>query len=184
MTRYSMRVAWSDPDGMFVATCPELRDLSALGTTPEQAAAELTEAIDLALETYRDEGMPAPEPAFAHEFSGQFRVRLPRSMHAWLVSEAEREGVSLNALVTTLLAAARGEASAGELAATRTPAAPHASTKTPAAPRTLTRARATLSAAHSPRGAAAPARASRVSDAKSPGRSNPRSSAKGARSRG
>lgn len=36
--------------------------------------------------------------------SGKFVVRLPRSLHAALVAEAEEEGVSLNQLVVTKLA--------------------------------------------------------------------------------
>jgi predicted HicB family RNase H-like nuclease len=36
--------------------------------------------------------------------SGKFIVRLPRSLHAALEAEAEREGVSLNQLVVTKLA--------------------------------------------------------------------------------
>jgi antitoxin HicB len=36
--------------------------------------------------------------------SGQWRSRVPRSMHAALARRAEREGVSLNSLVTALLA--------------------------------------------------------------------------------
>ena len=42
-----------------------------------------------------------PEPK---EFSGKFNVRIPKSLHAALVSEAEAEGVSLNQLVLTKLA--------------------------------------------------------------------------------
>ena len=37
--------------------------------------------------------------------SGKFLVRLPKSLHASLVREAEAEGVSLNQLVATRLAA-------------------------------------------------------------------------------
>jgi predicted HicB family RNase H-like nuclease len=42
------------------------------------------------------------------ERSGQFRVRLPVELHAALVAEAERQGVSLNTLVVALLAAGIG----------------------------------------------------------------------------
>ena len=35
--------------------------------------------------------------------SGQFRLRLPRSLHAELTAEAEREGVTLNALCVAKL---------------------------------------------------------------------------------
>lgn len=43
------------------------------------------------------------------EYSGQFRIRIPRTLHAWLAAEAKREGVSQNTLVTVLLENARGQ---------------------------------------------------------------------------
>jgi antitoxin HicB len=164
MTKYSMRVAWSKADDMFVATCPELGDLSALGATQPKAAAELAEAIALAIEAYGDEGKPAPEPSLVHEFSGQFRIRLPRSLHAWLVEEAGREGVSLNALVVVLLSGARGGATAKVATAAKKRAALGGS-RTP-----LT------TAAHS-------ARAARVSDGTSRSKSRARSSPRDAGSK-
>lgn len=48
------------------------------------------------------------------ERSGQFRVRLPVELHAELVAEAERQGVSLNTLVVAFLAAAVGWRAVGE----------------------------------------------------------------------
>jgi predicted HicB family RNase H-like nuclease len=108
MSRHSIKVSWSDQDDMFVAVCPALGDLSALGNTAHAAVAELEQAIELALETYAAEGWPVPESDVVEEYSGQFRLRLPRSMHSWLVHEAERQGVSLNSFATSLLAQARG----------------------------------------------------------------------------
>ena len=48
-----------------------------------------------------------PEPSVGpqrREYSGRFNVRLPKSLHAALASEAEAEGVSLNQLVVAKLA--------------------------------------------------------------------------------
>ncbi len=48
-----------------------------------------------------------PEPPVGpqrREYSGKFNVRVPKSLHAALVSEAEAEGVSLNQLVVAKLA--------------------------------------------------------------------------------
>jgi len=112
MSHYSMRVAWSEQDGMFVATCPALGNVSALGSTPHAAVAELEAAVALALETYAAEGWHVPEHDTHEDYSGQFRLRLPRSIHAWLAHEAERQSVSLNTLVATLLAQAIGGADA------------------------------------------------------------------------
>jgi len=110
--RYSVDACWSDEDGAFVAVCPEFEGLSALGATAKEAVEELESAIALAVETHQEEGWPLPQARLRQRFSGQFRVRLPRSLHAWLVLEAEREGVSLNSLVLACLSEARGSHSA------------------------------------------------------------------------
>ena len=108
MSGYSADVRWSEGDGGFIAICPELGDLSAFGPTASEAVQELQVAIELVLETYGEEGQPAPDPYPWHEYSGQFRLRVPRSLHAWLAAEAQREGVSLNTFVISRLSEARG----------------------------------------------------------------------------
>lgn len=105
---YSADLRWSPEDQAWVAVCPELGELSAVGETTGEALRELEVAVELAVETYRAEGWSLPDPSMHHAFSGQFRVRLPRSLHGWLVREAQREGVSLNTFLIACLAEARG----------------------------------------------------------------------------
>jgi RNA polymerase sigma-B factor len=58
---------------------------------------------------YSPPEMPADETAEkGSSHSGRVLVRMPQSLHAELVRTAEREGVSLNALVTSALASAVG----------------------------------------------------------------------------
>jgi hypothetical protein len=70
--------------------------------------------LGLAIETFAEEGKPPPPATTRHAASGQFQLRLPRSLHAQLSDRAEQEGVSLNTMVVTLLAQgmARGERTA------------------------------------------------------------------------
>lgn len=103
MPGYSQFIAWSSEDGQYVATCPELQHLMALADTEEDAARELKVAIDLVVEDMVDEGNTPPAPFDYSAHSGQFRLRLPRTLHARLAMQAEREGVSLNTLVCMLL---------------------------------------------------------------------------------
>ena len=105
---YGMRVFWSDEDNAYVAVCTELPKVSAFGSTPALAVAELQVAIAAALEVYGEEGWPLPEPRRQEAFSGQLRVRLPRSLHARLAEAAEAEGVSLNTHIVSLLSAGAG----------------------------------------------------------------------------
>lgn len=105
MHNYSYRVAWSDEDTCYIATSPEFPNLSGFGDTAQQALEELTVALEASLEVYKAEGWKLPEPYKVQEYSGQFRLRLPKSLHARLVERAELEGVSLNTLAVQYLAA-------------------------------------------------------------------------------
>ena len=112
MDTYSIRIVWSDEEGGYIATSPEFKDLSAFGATAQEAAAQLESVVLVAIETYRKSGWTLPKPLRVHEHSGQLRVRLPKSLHGLLADEAERDGVSLNTLIVTLLSLRAGEAAA------------------------------------------------------------------------
>lgn len=108
MNRYGFSVAWSGPDNAYLALCAEFPGLSAFGQTPEQAISELETALELAIETYEEEGWELPQPREQQSHSGQLRVRLPRVLHARLSAQAELDGVSLNTLIVAYLAEALG----------------------------------------------------------------------------
>jgi len=103
---YSYQLAWSEEDGGYIATCPELPTLSAYGASATQAIAELQEAVNGALEILAEQGAAIPAARLLPRHSGQFRVRLPKSLHAQLAARAEAEGVSLNTLVVSFLSQA------------------------------------------------------------------------------
>lgn len=111
---YGYRVAWSDEDHAYVATCAELDGLSGLGDSAEEALGELRVAIELTVEELAETGARIPDPIQACTHSGQFRLRLPKSVHARLTERAEAEGVSLNALVASYIAMGLGDAEASE----------------------------------------------------------------------
>ena len=108
MSNYSMDVRWSAEDGGYVAVCPELGGVSAFGESASEAVTELEIVCDLAVEAYEAEGWVLPASRQHVEYSGQFRLRVPRSLHAWLSTEALREGVSLNTFAITCIAESRG----------------------------------------------------------------------------
>jgi predicted HicB family RNase H-like nuclease len=109
---YSFRADWSEEDGAYVATSPEVPGLSGVDENAGAALAELREAIEMALAVLEEDGETPPAPRALSEHSGQFRMRLPRGLHSTLARQAEEEGVSLNTYVTTLLAFAAGTSSA------------------------------------------------------------------------
>ena len=117
--RYSLRVVWSPEDSAFVAECPEFEGITALGSSYGEAVSELEAALGLAVEASEEEGWTIPQPMVVPQYSGQFRLRVPRSLHGWLVDHAQGEGISLNTLVVELLSEARGALGAGDRATER-----------------------------------------------------------------
>jgi predicted RNase H-like HicB family nuclease len=100
---YSVICQWSDEDEGYIAFVPELRGLSAFGETRAEALEELELAKEAYLKVFEEDGCQLPDPKRMQEFSGQLRVRLPKWLHAELSREAEREGVSLNMFIVSLL---------------------------------------------------------------------------------
>jgi predicted RNase H-like HicB family nuclease len=66
------------------------------GDSKEEVIENLREAMEGWIETKLENGLIVPEPVEDSGFSGKFVLRLPKSLHARLSMEAEREGVSLN----------------------------------------------------------------------------------------
>ena len=61
---YNINLYWSDEDDCWIADVPDLRPCSAHGDTPEQALANVRDAIDGWLAVARDHGFPIPEPKY------------------------------------------------------------------------------------------------------------------------
>jgi predicted RNase H-like HicB family nuclease len=106
--RYRIVVEWSDEDVAFVARVPALPGCAAHGKTAEQATREATIAARGMLESLHAHGEPVPPEDIAADFSGQLRLRLPRSLHERLARMASADGVSLNQELVALLAAGAG----------------------------------------------------------------------------
>lgn len=101
--QYSLHVEWSDEDDAFIATCPEFPGFSAFGETRSQALSEAETALELLVEEMIESGEPLPEPRKLDKYSGQTRLRMPKSLHAALSQEADRQDVSLNTLLVSYL---------------------------------------------------------------------------------
>ncbi|MSS43152.1 type II toxin-antitoxin system HicB family antitoxin [Anaerosalibacter bizertensis] len=74
----------------------ELDGCQSTGETFEEAYKNLQEAMEGWLEVRIEYGDPIPQPLGDENYSGKFVVRIPKSLHRKLATEAEREGISLN----------------------------------------------------------------------------------------
>ncbi len=104
---YSIRlIQLSEEDGGgWLAHVPELKGCLADGDTPDEAYAELKEVLDFWLEVAKAEGKSIAKPAYHEEieYSGRIGLRLPKNLHRILSEQAEKEGVSLNQYMVSLL---------------------------------------------------------------------------------
>ncbi len=103
MEKYSVNIVYSEEDEGYIATIPEFPGLSAYGETPEETIKEAQIALKGFIKVFKEDGCKIPIPQTLETYSGQTRLRLPKSLHAKLSKQAEREGVSLNTYMVQLL---------------------------------------------------------------------------------
>ena len=88
----------------YLAEFPDLAGCMADGETIEDAIKEAQDALNSWLKTATEFGDPLPRPSISENYSGQWRLRVPKSLHAKLAFQAKQEGVSLNTFAAILLA--------------------------------------------------------------------------------
>jgi HicB family len=97
--RISLSRSGEGQDASWLAEVEGLPNCSGRGATPDEAVQQAWAAID-------GLSSPAPEPKAAARHSGKLLVRMPATLHDELARAAEAEGVSLNQLITGVLAGA------------------------------------------------------------------------------
>lgn len=93
-----------DEGGGYTATIQEFPGLVAHGEQPNEALSKLESAALSWIETALATGYPIREPQNFDEFSGKIALRISRRLHQLAAQQAEREGTSLNALLSNAIA--------------------------------------------------------------------------------
>jgi antitoxin HicB len=102
----------ANEDGSWFVRVAELPGCMSHGGTAQEALTNIQEVLPFWLEGAMDSDFEIPEPRAEADYSGKFVVRIPRSLHRALVTNAERDGVSLNQYANVALATAVGRATA------------------------------------------------------------------------
>lgn len=100
---YRMEIIEDTKEGGFVVSYPDLPGCVTCGETVESAVANALDAKKAWIEAALEEGILIHEPDSLDDYSGQFKLRLPRSLHRALAEHSQREGISMNQYCIYLL---------------------------------------------------------------------------------
>ncbi len=100
---YRLEVVEDVSEGGYVVSFPDLKGCITCGETIETAIAAATDAKREWFRAALENGYEIPLPASDEAYSGQFKLRLPKSLHRQLAEHAKREGISMNQYCLYLL---------------------------------------------------------------------------------
>jgi len=100
---YKIQVEFSAEDDRWYARIPELWDTLVDAAKPDEALEKVFSLKDEILELAYKDGRDIPLPRPEIEYSGRFLLRVPKTLHAKLAAEAERDRTSINRLAIQVL---------------------------------------------------------------------------------
>ena len=102
---FTVRPLSKDEGGGYLVEYLDVPGCMSDGETVEEAITNGKEALRDCLDVFQESGRKVPKPVVE---AAQWRQRLPRSLYSKLTQQAENEGVSINSLVSVMIAEAIG----------------------------------------------------------------------------
>ena len=100
---YKIEIVEDEDEGGYVLSIPRLQGCMTTAETIEDGLTQLLDAKKEWIKTAIDDGIPIPEPLYLVKYSGQFKLRIPKSLHKQLAVNAKNEGISMNQYCVYLL---------------------------------------------------------------------------------
>lgn len=100
---YRMEIVPDKEEGGYVVYFPDLPGCISCGKTVESAVANVQDAKREWISTALEDGIEIQEPESLENYSGQFKLRMPKSLHRLLTEHSKREGISMNQYCLYLL---------------------------------------------------------------------------------
>lgn len=101
---YKLEIVPDTKEFGFVASYPDLPGCITCGETVAEAVANAEDAKKEWLSAAIEDNIEIVEPETAESYSGQFKLRLPKTLHKTLAEDSKKEGVSMNQYCVYLLA--------------------------------------------------------------------------------
>lgn len=100
---YRIEILKDQKEGGYVLHCPELPGCITCAETVAEGVEMLEDAKKCWFTACLEDGIAIPEPTRLEDYSGQFKLRLPKSLHKLLAQRSNEEGVSMNQYCVYLL---------------------------------------------------------------------------------
>jgi len=103
--QFTVRPLSKEEGGGYLVEYPDVPGCMSDGETIEEAIQNGREALRDCIDVFRESGRKIPKPSIE---AAQWRQRVPRTLYSKLRRQAENDGVSINSLVTAIIAEAIG----------------------------------------------------------------------------
>ena len=100
---YKMEIIPDTEEGGYAVSFPDLPGCLTVGDTIEEAIKNAEDAKRSWLEAALEDGFSISEPDDLENYSGQFKLRIPKSLHKSLSEHSKAEGISMNQYCLYLL---------------------------------------------------------------------------------
>lgn len=100
---YKMEIVPEIDESGFVVSFPELPGCISCGFNIEETIKNALDAKKAWLEAMLEAGKEIPMPNNIEDYSGQFKLRIPKSLHKQLAEQSRHEGISMNQYCLYLL---------------------------------------------------------------------------------
>jgi len=100
---YKLEIVPDRAEGGYAASYPELCGCITTGESLAEIAANAEDAKREWLTAALEQGIEIPEPFTETEYSGQFKLRIPKALHRSLAQHSKEQGVSMNQYCLYLL---------------------------------------------------------------------------------
>lgn len=101
---YKLEIIPDSEESGFIASYPDLPGCITCGETIADAVANAEDAKKEWISAALEENVEIAEPETTDAYSGQFKLRLPKTLHKTLAEDSKKEGVSMNQYCLYLLA--------------------------------------------------------------------------------
>lgn len=100
--KYKVEIVKED-EGGYVVSIPELKGCITTADDIKEGMELIEDAKYEWIKAALDSNYIIPEPDFLETYSGQFKLRIPKSLHMELAEKSKEEGISMNQYCVYLL---------------------------------------------------------------------------------